>query len=142
MSYDEPTRVMRSAGEHGTGPASGQRPPDPRQIGRLRLIIAGLAAVIVGLVIALLAGAGSGGETTTVTETVGAEATEPAATVPTGTTEQTTPETTTDSGGVSPEVDEETGGDETTPEADGGVLPDPDLGEDTTEPSGGISPEG
>lgn len=119
--------------------------PDPQQIGRLRLIIACLGAVIVGLLIALIAGAGGGGDqTTTVTETVQAQTGEGTATTPTATTEAQTSDTTS-SGGVSPETEEGTGTTEEVPEGGGDTggeaLPDPGL-EDTTEPSGGISPEG
>lgn len=136
---------MRSSDRESRRSGAGGRPPSmppDQQIGRLRLIIACLSAVIVGLIIALFAGGGDG-ETTTVTETVGTEAT---ATTPTTPTTDTTADTSeqTDSGGVSPETGGDTGGEEI-PEAGGDageVLPEPDLGEDTTEPSGGISPEG
>lgn len=136
---EQPTRVIRGR----SGPPQRGEEPDQRQLGQLRLTIACLGAVIVGLLIALLAGAGSGGETTTVTETVQEQIGEPTATTPTGTTEDEQTGDTTDSGGISPEVEEDTGTtEEVVPDTGGEVLPEPDLGEDTTEPSGGISPDG
>lgn len=131
-------------GERASRPSrGGGRPPTippDQQIGRLRLVIAGLCAVILGLVIALLAG-GGGDQTTTVTETVPDQAT---ATTPTAPTTETdaTDETTdeTDSGGVTPGTD--TDADTDIGGSDEELLPDPDIGDDTTEPSGGISPDG
>ena len=150
---EDPTRVMRSAVVLYMGRiAEGKRidllidgcARRLRSGSDLRLVIAGLGAVVVGLMIAVLAMSGGGdGEVTTVTETVQQQLT---ATTPTTPTTETPDTDTTESGGVTPAP-------ETTPEdtdTGGGVTPPADTDTDTdtggtgtgteTTPSGGISP--
>jgi hypothetical protein len=62
--HDDPTRMMPTEGGE---PPRRQRPPQ-RPRGNMRLVVAGLCAVIFGLFIAILVGSGGGG-TTTITET-------------------------------------------------------------------------
>jgi cytoskeletal protein RodZ len=104
--HDDPTRMMGQPEQPGGG----------RPHGNLRLLVAGLIAVIVGLAIAIVVIASdSGSEGTTVTVPTSAETTTP--TAPTSTestpTETTTaPETgeeTTTSPPTTPEEEEETG---------------------------------
>jgi len=65
---DDPTRIMGRSGEPGgSGPAG---PGGGRPHGNMRLLVAGLIAVIVGLVIAIVVIASGGdGDASTVTET-------------------------------------------------------------------------
>jgi cytoskeletal protein RodZ len=89
--HDDRTRVMGQP-EH----------PGNRPHGNMRLLIAGLIAVIVGLVLAIVVIASDGGdsdtgsapETVTTLPTSEAETTEPTTTETTGTTETTEPTTT------------------------------------------------
>lgn len=111
--HDDPTRVMGQPEDPGGG----------RPHGNMRLLVAGLIAVIVGLVVAIvvIASSGDGEDTTsslpaittepttetetsepTTTETTQTETTEP-------TTEETTAETTTTAPSTTPEEEEETG---------------------------------
>src|SRR5262249_30540769 len=81
--HDDPTRIMRNPdddgrrgsgggrGRDGGGRGDGGRggPSGGRPHGNIRLLIACLVAVIVGLLIAIIVVAGSGGGTTTTTQT-------------------------------------------------------------------------
>jgi len=81
---EDPTRMM------------GQPEPDHHPHGNMRLLVAGLVAVIVGLVIAILVIAGSDdGGTSTVT-TAPSETTTSSSTETTGSTTETTSPTTTE----------------------------------------------
>ncbi|HEX6227868.1 MAG TPA: hypothetical protein VFZ41_00200 [Solirubrobacterales bacterium] len=97
--HDDPTRVM---GDPGGG----------RPHGNVRLLVAGLIAVIVGLVIAIVVIAGDNGEdgTAPTTEATLPTTTEPTTTTdttePTTTTETTTPPTTTETTTVPEEAEE------------------------------------
>lgn len=106
--HDDPTRVMGQPEEPGGG----------RPHGNMRLLVAGLIAVIVGLVVAILViASGDGGEDTTssvptiTTEPTETEPTEPTTeTTQTETTEPTSEETTTETTTTAPP---------TTPEEEG-----------------------
>jgi cytoskeletal protein RodZ len=101
--HDDPTRMMG-------------RPEDPhhRPHGNMRLVIAGLVAVIVGLVIALIVVANdNGGETAStppeLTTPPATETTSPTTTTTTEPTTTTTTEPTTTETTTSPETGEEGG---------------------------------
>jgi len=144
---DDPTRIMRNDDDRDPRRDDGnQYTPEDKQK-HLRYLLIGLAAVIVGLVIAILVISGGNDSDPVPTGTTDLPAvTGDTGVVPVTPTGETGPTgdtgTTTDSGGVTPTPEPvpvpDTG--PTTPDS-GGVTPDGgSSGTDSGSSSGGISP--